>query len=262
MPHAELNGIRLYYEVHGQGFPLVLLHGFAGTARSWAPQIAALGARYRLILYDARGHWRSESPREPRAYSQEIAAADLGALLDHLGVKKAIVGGLSMGGVVAMAFYQRQPERVRALILADTGPGFKNPQAREAWNRSREEVTRLLEQEGIRAFADSPHAAQDYYTPREILLQLDPLGLAHTNRGVLSFHDSWLFDQVPTIAVPTLLIVGANDHEFVPATAYMQRKISGSELVVLEGAGHGANVDEPEAFNQAVLDFLSRRLAD
>ena len=259
---AEINGIRLYYEVHGQGFPLVLLHGFAGTAQSWTPQIAALSARHRLILYDARGHWRSESPKDPRAYSQEIATEDLRALLDHLSLKRAIVGGLSMGGVVAMNFYHKYPERVRALILADTGPGFKNPAARESWNRARQEVTELLEREGVRAFADSPHAAQNSYTPREILLQLDPMGLAHTNSGLLTFHDSSLFDQIPSIAVPTLLIVGANDTDFVPATAYMQRKISGSELVVIEGAGHGSNVDQPEVFNQAVLDYLKRRLAD
>jgi pimeloyl-ACP methyl ester carboxylesterase len=262
MPTAQINGIQLYYEVHGQGFPLVLLHGFAGTAQSWAPQISALSARYRLILYDARGHWRSESPKDPRAYSQEIAASDLSALLDHLGVQKAIVGGLSMGGVVAMTFYQRYHARVRALILADTGPGFKNPEAREAWNRSREEAARLLERDGIQAFADSPHAALDYYTTREVMLQLDPVGLAHTNRGALTFHDSSLIDQLPTIAVPTLIIVGDSDTDFVPASAYMQRKISGSELVVIEAAGHGANVDQPEAFNQALLDFLSRRLAD
>jgi pimeloyl-ACP methyl ester carboxylesterase len=261
MPTAQLNGIRLYYEVHGRGFPLVLAHGFAGTAQSWAPQIPALSAHHRLILYDARGHWRSESPKDPRAYSQEIAAADLGALLARLKVKRAIVGGLSMGGVVAMTFYLKYPERVRALILADTGPGFRNPEAREGWNRSRGEVARLLEQDGIRGFADSPHAALDYYTPREIMLQLDPTGLAHTNRGILTFHDSSLIDQLPTIAVPTLIIVGANDTDFVQAAAYMQRKISGSELVVLEAAGHGSNVDQPEAFNHAVLDFLNRRLA-
>ena len=262
MPSARLNGIRLHYEVHGQGFPLVLLHGFAGTAESWKPQIPALSARYRLILYDARGHWRSESPRDPGAYSQEVAAADLAALLEHLGAKKAIVGGLSMGGVVALRFYFQHPDRVRALLLADTGPGFRNPEARENWNRSRDQVARLLERDGIRAFADSAHAALDYYTPREVMLQLDPLGLAHTSRGVLTFHDAALIDQLPTIAVPTLILVGANDTEFVAAAAYMQRKISGSELVVLEGAGHGANVDQPEAFNHALLDFLSRRLAD
>ena len=262
MPTAHLNGIGLYYEVHGHGFPLVLLHGFAGTTQSWAPQIPALSARHRLILYDSRGHGRTESPGDPRAYSQEIAAADLSGLLGHLGVQKGIVGGLSMGGVVAMTFYLKHHHRVRALVLADTGPGFRNPEAREAWNRSRDAVSRFLEQEGIQAFADSPHAALNYYTTRDVMLQLDPVGLAHANRGVATFHDSWLIDQLPTIAVPTLIIAGANDADFVHTAAYMQRKISGSELVVIEGAGHGANVDQPEPFNHAILDFLSRRLAD
>ncbi|MBI4561650.1 MAG: alpha/beta fold hydrolase, partial [Candidatus Rokubacteria bacterium] len=110
MPTATLNGIRLYYEVHGQGAPLVLLHGFAGTAESWRPQISALAASYRLILYDARGHWRSESPKEAHAYSHDVAVEDLRALLDHAGAGPAIVGGLSMGGVIALAFYAKYPE--------------------------------------------------------------------------------------------------------------------------------------------------------
>ena len=98
MPTAVLNGIRLYYEAHGRGTPLVLMHGFAGTAESWKPQIPALSARYRLILCDARGHWRSESPRSADLYSHEIFADDLRALLDHLGEETAVVGGLPWAG--------------------------------------------------------------------------------------------------------------------------------------------------------------------
>lgn len=260
MPTAILNGVRLYYEIHGQDVPLVLLHGFAGTAESWKPQIPALSARYRLILYDARGHWRSESPKEAEAYSHDIAVEDLRALLDHVEAGPTIVGGLSMGGVIALAFYAKYQARVRALILCDTGPGFRNPERREAWRRSREEVAALLEREGMTAFALSHHAALDYYTSREIMLQHDPVGQAHVNRNILVIPDTRLIDLLPRVTVPTLVLVGAEDTDFRAAADYMAQKIPGAELVVLDRAGHGANVDQPEAFNRAILDFLDRRL--
>lgn len=260
MPSATLNGVRLYYEVHGQGPPLVLLHGFAGTAESWKPQIPALSARYRLILYDARGHWRSESPKSADAYSHDIAVEDFRALLDHVGAGPTIVGGLSMGGVIALAFYAKYPERVRALILCDTGPGFRNPERREEWRRSREEAAQLLEREGMAGFARSRFAELDYYTSNEIMLQHDPIGLAHVNRKILVIPDARLMDLLPGIGVPTVVLVGADDTDFRGSSDYMTLKIPGAEQVVLERAGHGANVDQPEAFNRAVLDFLERTL--
>ncbi|OGL16550.1 MAG: hypothetical protein A3G97_05350 [Candidatus Rokubacteria bacterium RIFCSPLOWO2_12_FULL_69_21] len=260
MPTAVLNGIRLYYEVHGQGTPLVLMHGFAGTAESWKPQIPDLSARYRLILYDARGHWRSESPRSADLYSHELFAEDLRALLDHLGAETAVVGGLSMGGVIALTFYFAHPQRVRALILADTGPGFRNPERRATWTRSREAVARLLEEGGMAAFARSKHAELDYYTAPDIMLKHDPIGLAHVNRKVLVMPDSQLIDRLPEVAVPTLVVVGADDVDFLAASDVMARKIPGAAHIVIPKAGHGANVDQPEAFNRAILDFLAQRL--
>ncbi len=262
MPMTVLNGVRLYYEMHGHGTPLVLMHGFAGTADSWKPQIPDLSAQYQLILYDARGHWRSESPRSPDQYSPEIFAEDLRALLDHLKVTGAVVGGLSMGGVIALTLYFTHPERVRALILADTGPGFKNPAHREAWRQSRERVSRLLEEGGMAAFARSPYARADYYTAPEIMLQHDPVGLANVNRKALIPPDSRLIDRLPEIHVPTLVIVGADDADFLGASEYMARKITGARHVVIPKAGHGANVDQPEAFNRAILDFLKKSLGE
>ncbi|MBI4587236.1 MAG: alpha/beta fold hydrolase, partial [Candidatus Rokubacteria bacterium] len=253
MPTEIFNGARLYYEVHGRGTPLVLMHGFAGTAESWGPQIPALSAAYRLILYDARGHWRSESPRSANLYSPEIFADDLRALLDHLDAETAVIGGLSMGGVIALTFYFKHPARVRALILADTGPGFRNPERRAEWARSRERVARLLEEGGMPAFASSPDARLDYYTAPEIMLRHDPVGLAHVNRKVVVVPDSRLIDGLSEVRAPTLVIVGADDTDFLGASAYMARKIPGAAHVVIPKAGHGANVDQPEAFNRAIL---------
>src|ERR1043166_3639319 len=123
MPLFELETIRLYYEEHGAGPALILTHGHACGVRSWDPQLRGLTDQYRVIVYDARGHGLSEAPREPSAYSQQHMVDDLCGLMDHLGLDKAAVGGLSMGGNVALNFALVHPQRVSALILADTGAG-------------------------------------------------------------------------------------------------------------------------------------------
>jgi pimeloyl-ACP methyl ester carboxylesterase len=165
-----------------------------------------------------------------------------------------------VGGVIALTFYFKYPARVRALILADTGPGFRNPERRAEWTRSRETVASLLETGGMPAFARSKHALLDYYTAPEIMLRHDSIGLAHVNRKVLVIPDSRLIDRLPEVGVPTLVIVGADDTDFLAASEVMARKIPGAAHVVIPKAGHGANVDQPEAFNRAILDFLAERL--
>ena len=123
MPKALINGVNLYYEVHGEGFPLVWSHEFAGDYRSWAPQVRFFSRRYRVVTYNARGYPSSDVPADGDAYSQEQAVEDLRGLLEHLGVTKAHIGGLSMGGNVALNFGLDHPELARSLIVAGTGTG-------------------------------------------------------------------------------------------------------------------------------------------
>lgn len=255
MPRVFLNGINLYYEVHGRGFPLLLLHGFAGTTKSWKPQVKPLSRSYRLIIYDMRGHGQTDSPRELSAYSMEIVVEDQYQLLRHLGVEQGVIGGLSLGGLVAMHFYFKHPEMVRALILADTGPGYRNPERMEAWNRERIACAEVLEREGMEGFMRSPYSILDYYTPPEVMRRLDPIGLANVNRGVML---NIRLLPVEEIKVPTLILCGDRDRDFLPATEYMSQRIPDSEKVILQGAGHGSNIDQPEAFNDAILGFLKR----
>ncbi|MBI4302458.1 MAG: alpha/beta fold hydrolase [Chloroflexi bacterium] len=233
MPTAKVNGVELYYEVHGQGYPVVLINGFTGTTEGWTPQIAPLSSKYRLILHDVRGHGRSESPPSADAYSPDIVAEDLRQLLDTLGVKEAVVGGLSMGGYLSLRFHLRYPERVAALILADTGPGYRNPARQAAWNQQYEERAQALEKEG-------------------------KIGLAHVGRRVVTQRDSLVIESLSQIKVPTLIIVGEGDAAFLAAADYMEKVIPGAQRVTLHGAGHAANRDNAEAFNQAIMDFLSQ----
>ena len=123
MPHFERDGTSLYYEDHGSGPALLLSHGYTSTTRMWEGQVEALCDRYRVITWDMRGHGRSDYPSELSAYSEAHTVADMAALLDHCETDEAIIGGLSLGGYMSLAFHHVHPQRTRALLLFDTGPG-------------------------------------------------------------------------------------------------------------------------------------------
>src|SRR5260370_14378246 len=135
MPKIDRNGVKIHYEVQGDGPPLSLSHGYSSTSAMWQGQIEALSKHHRLVLWDMRGHGQSDYPDDPKAYSEALTVADMAALLDEVGADSAIVGGLSLGGYMSLAFYRAHPDRVRALLIVDTGPGFKKDDAREASNR-------------------------------------------------------------------------------------------------------------------------------
>jgi pimeloyl-ACP methyl ester carboxylesterase len=254
MPKVKVNGINLYYEVHGQGFPVVFLHGFSGTANSWRPQIPALAKGYRFVIYDARGHGQSDSPPSLDQYSADIVVEDLRQFLKTLKIGKAVVGGLSMGGYQSLRFYLRHPEMVAALILMDTGPGYRNPARRDEWNRQQEERAIMLETQGMAAYA--PIAPS--YVNKERLLKQSPIGLASMARKVVAQHDPLVIESLGNIKVPTLVLVGEKDTPFLPAAEYMGKVIPGARRKVIPNAGHAANMDNPEEFNRAILDFLGK----
>ena len=244
MPTARLNGIDLYYEDHGSGPPVVLMHGYSDTSQAWQPQIAALSPRYRLVTFDMRGHGRTRSPDDPAQYSEAHVVADLAALLRRLEIERAIIGGLSLGGYMSLRFHIAHPEMVRALVLCDTGPGYRNAEARAEWNQRAFTRADELESKGFDAL-------------RRNAGHTSAVGLARAARGMLAQFDSAAIDCLPKITVPTLVIVGSEDTPFLGATEYMAKKIPGARRVVIEGAGHVANVDRPEAFNAALLPFLA-----
>lgn len=252
MPKVRVNNVELNYEVHGQGYPVIFLHGFAGTVNMWQPQVPVLSREHRFIIYDARGHGQSESPSSVEQYSADIVVEDLFQLLGALGIEKAVVGGLSMGGYESLRFYLHHPEKVTALVLMDTGPGYRNPVRREEWNRQQEERASLLETQGIESFA----VGAPSYTPRELMLKQNPIGLANMARKVVAQHDSWVMENLAEIKVPTLVLVGEQDTPFLAAAEYMSKAIPGAQYVVVPEAGHAANQDNVEVFNRAVLDFL------
>jgi pimeloyl-ACP methyl ester carboxylesterase len=215
----------------------------------WKGQIEALSKHHKLVVWDMRGHGRSDYPDDASAYSEALTVADMASLLDEVGADKAIVGGLSLGGYMSLAFYRAHPERVRALLIIDTGPGFKKDDARETWNKRALDTGDRFEREGLAVL-------QSASRERSSVNHRDALGLARAARGMLTQRDARVIETLPNIKVPSLVVVGADDTPFLAASDYMAAKIPGARKVVIPAAGHAANIDQPEAFNDAVVSFL------
>ena len=249
MPKIDRDGVKIYYEVHGDGPPLILTHGYSSTSAMWQGQIEALSKHHKLVLWDMRGHGQSDYPQDLKAYSEALTVGDIAALLDEVGAKRAIVGGLSLGGYMSLAFYRAHPERVAALLIIDTGPGFKKDDARDAWNKRALGTADRFEHEGLEVLKSASRE-------RSSVSHRDASGLARAARGMLTQRDAGVIESLPGIKVPSLVVVGADDTPFLAASDYMAAKIPGAKKVVIPAAGHAVNIDQPQAFIDAVLPFL------
>ena len=163
--------------------PLILTHGYSSTSAMWQGQIEALSKHHKLVLWDMRGHGQSDYPENPSAYSEALTVGDIAALLDEVGAKKAIVGGLSLGGYMSLAFYRAHPERVSALLIIDTGPGFKKDDAREVWNKRALDTADRFEREGLEVLKSASRE-------RSTVSHRDATGLARAARGMLTQRDA------------------------------------------------------------------------
>ena len=249
MPKIDRNGVKIHYEVYGDGPALILTHGYSSTSAMWEGQIEALSKQYKLVLWDMRGHGKSDYPADPNAYSEALTIGDIAALLDQIGTRRAIAGGLSLGGYMSLAFYRTHPERVAALLIIDTGPGFKKDEARTAWNKRAHETAERFERDGLSVL-------KSLSRERSSVTHRDARGLALAARGMLTQRDASVMEVLPKIAVPSLIVVGADDTPFLAASDYMAAKIPGAKKVVIPSAGHAVNIDQPQAFIDAVLPFL------
>ena len=251
MPTIDRDGVSIHYETHGSGPPLLLSHGYGATCRMWDGQIAAFADRYRVIVWDMRGHGESGDPREPALYSQALTVGDMAAVLDACGEERAIVGGLSLGGVMSLAFHVAHPERVRgAACCAIPAPAFAIRRRASSGTSGPRRAPATSRAKGLAAIGGGAETRLGRHRSAR--------GLAGAARGMLTQHTSDLIDSLPDIAVPTLVLVGSEDKHFLAAADYMAGKIPGAQKVVIPGAGHAANLDQPEAFNRAVEDFSGR----
>jgi pimeloyl-ACP methyl ester carboxylesterase len=270
MPHASAkDGARLYYEEAGGGTPVIFIHEFAGDHRSWEPQMRFFARYFRCIAFDARGFPPSEVPEDGARYSQQHARDDVVAVLDHLKIDRAHVVGISMGGFAALHVGIAYPKRARSLVIAGCGYGAA-PEAKAKFQAECEAAAASFEADWAgtaKKYALGPTRVQlQNKDPRgwaEFAAQLEqhsPRGQALTMRGVQMRRPSlWeLVDDMKKIDLPTLILTGDEDDPCLEPALLMKRSIATAGLVVLPWSGHTINIEEPDAFNRALLEFFLR----
>lgn len=255
---------RLAYREAGQGAPVIFMHGIGGNCRNWVEQLPAVAPWFRAIAWDARGYGDSED------YEGELDfatfGADVGRLLDHLGAPAAHLVGLSMGGRIALDFYEQAPGRVLSLSLVDTFPGYDDsftPAAREKFIELRRKP--LLEGKEPRDIA--PGVAQTLVSscasPAHIAALVDSMGRLHKLSYIKAIEAMTRYERVADlsrISVPTLVVVGDQDRLTPPSVARdLAAGIAGAELAIIRNAGHLANIEQPALFNSILVDFLRRQ---
>jgi len=274
MPYARTDDrVRIYYEEHGPseagatGAPLVLAYGIGGNADLWDVNVPALAARRRVVLWEPRGHARSDSPEDPARYSFARWTLDLKTVLDHLGLRTAHVGGLSLGAGIATRFTLAYPRRVRSLLVTNSSSAVGLPLSVENLvMRARSiEVTLSKGMDAMAEFSMSanpnvanrlaidPSSKDEFYA---YYRRLTPIGYANSLRALLAMD--YITERLREIKVPVLLIGGDRDPSLGPMRV-MHKKVRGSRLTVLSPASHFANRDQPEAWNRAAVEFLDRR---
>lgn len=248
MAVLDRDGVSISYDSVGSGPPILLSNGYSATAQMWAGQVEAWSGDFQIITWDMRGHGLSDSPDDPALYNEAQTVGDMAAVLDACGVERAVIGGLSLGGYMSLAFNVAHPSRVRALVLCDTGPGYRNAEARDGWNAMAVRRAEAFEKRGLEALGRSAEVQKSTHRSAD--------GLALAARHMLPQYDSRIIDSLPSIKVPTLVLVGEKDEGFIGPADYMAKKIPGAVKAVIPDAGHAANIDQPEAFNAAVREFL------
>jgi len=271
MPYAVTpDKIKLHYEEVGHGTPILFVHEFAGDHRSWEHQLREFGKRYRCIAYAARGYTPSDVPADADAYSYRHVMRDAVAVLDHLEIEQAHLIGLSMGGYTVLQVALNYPGRVRSLVLAGTGSGSERWHTEEFHKRSRD-LAAQFERAGSAAVSQTygrgpsriPFELKDPRGFAEFSRQLaehDAQGSAHMSRGFQGGRPS-LYDfekEIRLLTMPALIVVGDEDERCIEPALFLKNAMSASGLTVFPKTGHAVNLEEPDLFNRAVSNFLSR----
>ncbi len=257
---VHVNDVDLAYSDEGQGAPIVFLHAFPLNRTTWEPQVAGLADRYRVITIDLRGHGESDAPMW--RYTLDQFAEDVKGLLDHLAISNATFVGLSMGGYILFALYRKYPTLIRALVLADTRATADVPEAKAA----RFSMAQVAYRRGASAIADLmipkllgpaslTHRKDLQEQLRTVITGNQVSGIIGSLMAMEERPDST--PLLATLTMPTLVIVGEHDAASPPdEVEEMSRHVPVATFVVIPGAGHLSNVDNPEAFNDAIRTFL------
>ncbi len=260
--------LTLSVEERGSGAPLVLLHGFTGSARSWDAVADAWAERFRVLAVELIGHGRSDAPANARRYGMERAAGDLAALLDALGIAGTHLVGYSLGGRVSLRFAIQHPDRVASLVLESASAGIDDDAERAA-RRARDEVLAdRLERDGIERFVDlwerEPLFATQRALPASVRAALRatrlaqrPHGLANSLRGMGAGTAEPLWDRLARVRAPVLVVTGALDVRYCEIAARLAAALPRGRHAVVAGAGHAPHLEHPTILARLVLEFLT-----
>lgn len=265
----EVDGLTLNVERRGSGPPVVMLHGFTGSASGWADVASALAPEFEAIAIDIVGHGQSDAPEDVTRYGMRRVVDDLAAVLQGLGHERATWLGYSMGGRTALQVAVHRPEVVSALILEGGTPGLATAQERIARVASDEVLAQKLLTQGVEAFVDFwqevalfasqkrlPQERQDRV--RAGRLRNRAIGLANSLRGMGTGAQEDVRARLDGVRVPSFLITGALDTKFTDLAREMAERLPNATIAVIDDAGHAAHVERPEEFSTLVLDFLRR----
>ncbi len=270
MPSQLINGINLNVVCSGRGTPVVLLHGFTGSSKTWRPFVQRLASSYMLVRPDIIGHGESDSPVDSTRYSMAHAVTDLNSLLDSLNIESAHWLGYSMGGRVALQFALAHPDRVRSLILEGTSPGITNERERALRKTQDDELADRIAREGLISFVDFWESIplfasqqrlprQEFARQRQQRLANDPAGLAKSLRGMGQGTYPGVSEQLRRLTMPVLLVVGQEDAKFQATSRTMVAQLSDGRIESIPDAGHAAHLEQPEAFISIVEQFLDEQ---
>jgi pimeloyl-ACP methyl ester carboxylesterase len=269
MSYADSNGVKLYVEETGNGYPIVFVHEFAADHREWETQVRYFSRSYRCITYAARGYLPSDVPEDEAAYNYTHFADDIAAVMRHAGVSKAHVVGLSQGAYATLMFGLRHPQMASALVAAGVGSGSVRDQREEFMKLCEANAQRFLT-EGAKAMAQELGVGAS----RVQLLNKDPRGWQefvdhlsqHSAKGSALTMKNYqgkrpsLYDfekQFSEMTIPTLIVVGDEDDACLEPSIFLKRTIPTAGLFIQPRTGHAINLEEPAVFNREVQDFLS-----
>lgn len=266
MAIARVNGIDLHYGETGEGEAIVFLHGYTGSGRDWAKQVAVASGTHRCIAVDHRGHGGTEAPASAEGYSIEIFSEDVYALLKELAIDRCCLVGHSMGGFMSLQFVLDHPEMVRGLVLVDTSSGDWDMAPGFAEYRAK--LDEIARNEGLAAVFEydsaNNEAKIEKYKRHPEFREKDRQKVLNTSVDgyvyVAGTFRKWgpVTDRLEEIKVPTLVFLGEEDTAFIKASQVMKDGIDGAELITIPGTGHNPHEETPDVFNEAFLSFISK----
>lgn len=257
MPHTALNNINVYYEIHGHGEPLLFIHGLGSSSRDWEKQVNFFSTHYKVITFDLRGHGKTDKPNEP--YTVALFAQDTAQLIQTLGLQDVIIIGHSLGGMIAFQLALDFPQCVKRMVIVNSAPAVLFPTlkarlkfALRSWD------VRLF---GMRRFSHSlanavfPNLAQEKLRAEFIKrwCENDPKAYCNALRAFPGWN---VIKQLSAIQCPTLIISADHDYSAISFKEFYTGLIPNAQLVIIKDSYHMTPIDQPEALNQAILNFL------